>query len=332
MLLALPIFANASDAPDQGSAELRTELKGYRHKIVHESNRSGNWDLWVMNADGANDTNITNTPDVDELYPKASPDGTMICFVCDEGKDDAKMRNLYYMNSDGTGRKKICDNAREPCWNSDGTKIAFLKGESDKFSYQDFASKGIFMYGLKSGETKEHPNKKIQHLYTLNWSPDGKWFVATVHAGMGFKHSILALEAAGDGIFDLHLGGCRPDLNSDAKLIAWGNGDCAIGMADLDLSGPTPKATNIRNAIESKDPIETYHADWSPDGKYIAFSYGPKAKKNLKGLLPEFPGVEAVGWNICVVDTSKKDRWTMLTTDGRSNKEPDWVFVKANEK
>jgi Tol biopolymer transport system component len=311
------------------SPELLQELKKYPHKIVHESFRDGNWELYVINADGSNPVNLTHTPDLDELYPKASPDGTLICFCCDEGKGDAKVRNLYLMKIDGSGRKKIADNAREPCWSSDGKQIAFLKGEFETFSYQDFATKGIFMYDLKSGETREHPNKKINHLYTLNWPTEGKWFVATVHGGMGFRHSILALEANGDGVFDLKLGGCRPDVRFDGKQISWGHGDCAVGVADLDLSGSTPKATNVRNAMLSKQPVETYHVDWSPDGKYIAFSYGPRlVKKNLKGLVAEFPGVEAPDWNICVVDTAHKDRWAMLTTDGKSNKEPDWVFVK----
>ena len=52
---------------------------------------------------------------------------------------------------------------------------------------------------VRTGQTREHVNPKLHHLYTLNWSPDGKWFVATVHGGMGFRHTILAIEADGFG-------------------------------------------------------------------------------------------------------------------------------------
>src|SRR5262249_54323684 len=144
----------------------------------------------------------TRTPDVDELYPKASPDGTKISFVADEGKGDARIRNVYYMNLDGSGRVKVAENAREPCWSPDGTAIAYLKGEFEKYNLLDHATKGLFIYDLQTGKTREHPNKKIHHLYTLNWSPDGNWFVATVHGGMGFQHGILALEADGDKVFN----------------------------------------------------------------------------------------------------------------------------------
>jgi Tol biopolymer transport system component len=51
---------------------------------------------------------------VDELYPKPSPDGTKICFVTDEGQGDDKVRSVYYMNSDGTGRTKVAENGGEP--------------------------------------------------------------------------------------------------------------------------------------------------------------------------------------------------------------------------
>ena len=298
----------AGDQPAEGSSDLLLELKPYRHKIVYETNRDGNWELYLCNADGSNPVNLTSTTDVDELYPKPSPDGTKICFVADEGKGDAKIRNIYYMNSDGTGRTKIADNGREPCWSPDGTKIAYMKGEFEKFTYFDAATKGLFIYDLKTGKTREHVNNKLRHLYTLNWSPDGKWFVATVHGGMGFSHTILAIEADGDKVFDLKLDGCRPNISPDGKKVCWGHGDYLRRRRRPRFLGPTPKATNIHDVVESKDPIETYHVTWSPDMKYLTFTRGPKFKgKSLKGLLPEFPGVEAPGWNVCVADATQKE-------------------------
>ncbi|HEY3324492.1 MAG TPA: hypothetical protein VGP72_28835 [Planctomycetota bacterium] len=334
VLCALAVSAWAGE-PEPAAAttagetkEMLQELKGYRHKIVFETNRDGNWELYVMNADGSNQTNLTRTADVDELYAKVSPDGTKICFVADEGKEPTKTRNLYLMNMDGSGRVKIADNAREPCWRADGGAIAYLQGKFAKYNAMDYVTRGIFIYDVKTKETKQHSNSKIEHLYCLNWTPDNKWFVATVHAGMDFKHAILALEADGNGVFDLKLSGCRPDVSPDGKRVIWGHGDFAVGLADLDFSGPAPKATFLYNMVQSAKPVETYHADWSPDGKYVAFTRGSKPENRRLGLAPEIPSSDAPGWNICVADASAKTRWVQITTDGKSNKEPDWIFVK----
>src|SRR5947209_2113380 len=120
-------------------------------------------------------------------------------------------------------------------------KIVYMKGEFEKFTYSDAATKGLFIYDLKTGKTQEHVNQKLYHLYTLNWSPEGNWFVATVHGGMGFRHTILAIEANGDGVFDLKLSGCRPNISPDGKKVCWGHGDYCAGVAELDLAG-APKA------------------------------------------------------------------------------------------
>lgn len=315
------------DTPQE--AELRAELGRTPFKIIYETNRDGNWELYVVNADGSAPVNLTQTPELDEMYPHASPDGKRICFVEDSWKrtpvGNRKTRSVYYMNRDGSGRTLVCEQARQPCWNPDGTKIAFSKAESRRYTTTDFATVGIFIYDIRTKETTEVPNPNIRHLYNTAWSPDGKWFASTVHEAMGFGHAILAIDAGSGRIYPLDAGGCRPDWSPDGKQMAWGVDDFNILVADFDPSrcrkgAPMPvRLPNKRTVISSKDEankVKTYHVDWSPDGKYLAFSYGT--------------GKEQVGetgaWDIYVA-RSTGGPWARLTAGAAANKEPDWIPV-----
>jgi Tol biopolymer transport system component len=292
-------------------------------KIVHETYRrtdgKENWELCLVNADGSNSVNLTATPDVDEMYPHASPDGTKICFVTDVGTGKDRLRSVWYMNIDGSGRVKVADNAREPCWSSDGKTIAYVKGEYERYTITDYATKGLVFYNIETGQHKAHPDVSLHHLYNVCWSPDGDWFVSTVHGGMGFKHAILAFPAGRAEVFDLTkygVTGCRPDFSADGKMITWGLSDCDLCVANIEL-GKVPAVSGVHKILTCDEEHEVYHTDFSPDGKYIAFSYGPKADEMVGGKAP--------GWNICVVDMSGV--WVQVTTDGNHNKEPDWVPI-----
>jgi Tol biopolymer transport system component len=298
-------------------------------KIVYETYRKtngrNNWELYLINADGSNPVNLTRTPDADELYPHASSDGTKICFVVDEMVGNEKVRNVYYINIDGSGRVKVADNARQPCWGPDGKTIAYLKGEFERYTIKDYATKGIFFYNIDTKQHREHQNKSLYHLYNICWSPDGNWFLATVHGGMNFKHANLAIQARGDKIYDLTkfgVTGCRPDFSFDGKMITWGLTDWDLCMANINFESSTPQVTDVRRVIKCRKQDEVYHTDFSPDGRYIAFSHGPKANEMVGGKAP--------GWNICVSDMSGK--WVQITSDGNHNKEPDWVSVNKTKR
>jgi Tol biopolymer transport system component len=325
--LALLWVAPAQEPRREGTDPgLLEALRSYPHRLAYESWRESNWEILICRADGSGAVNLTKTPEVDELYPKASPDGTRICFVADEGPPEARRRNLYLMNADGTGRTRIGENARDPCWSPDGRRIAYLGGEFEKHTVIVFATKKAFVYDLETRRTLEHPNPGLEHLFSLDWSPDGKWLVTTVHGGMGYKHAIVAVEADGARHVDLKLPGCRPDLGPGGRKVVWGHGDFAIGVADLDWAGAAPAASNLRKIVVSQEPFMTYHMDWSPEGRYIAFTRGPKStQKALVGATRETPGVKAPGWDLCIADAAGENRWIQITLDGLSNKEPDWV-------
>jgi len=317
--------ANEAKLREQPNDKSEVDLVAVPFKIIHETYRETdgreNWELYLINADGSNSTNLTRTPDVDEMYPKASPDGTKVCFVADEGTGRSKVRNVYYMNTDGTERVKVADNARQPCWSPDGKTIAYVKGEYERYTTRAYGTKGLFFYDLATGRHEQHPNRNLHHIFNICWSPDGKWFVGTVNGGMGFGLAIIAFEAHGTAVFDLEkygIDGCRPDLSPDGRKIGWAEiSEVDVYVADIDLTLSLPRVADLRGVAKCAKGYNVNHTDFSPDGRYVAFGYGPRVNYSV--------GKKAPGWNICVGDLSGK--WVQITTDGKHNKEPDWVPI-----
>jgi len=95
----------------RGEAETQPSKKG---EIAFHSNRDGNFEIYVMNADGSEQKRITNNSAFYDC-PCWSPDGKRIDFraVKDENWD------IYVMNADGTEQKRLTDHPAQddkPCW------------------------------------------------------------------------------------------------------------------------------------------------------------------------------------------------------------------------
>jgi Tol biopolymer transport system component len=343
MLAAGCLLSGNAHAGDEAS--LRDRLKATPYKIAFEAYADGKSDIFVMNADGSNPVNLTHSSKDQEHYPQVSPDGTKICYAVDTGEGRAAVRSLWVMDVDGTHQTKIADNAREPFWSPDGKVIGYLPQEYAKFNVIDYYTKGMVYYHLDSGKAEPHPNtEKLRHLYHPRFSPNGKWFVATVHGGMGFGHAILLIEAHGDKIINLHIPGCRPSISPDGKHIAWGSEDHEVDTAPLDTDSETPAVGARELRIQDKKN-KVYHIAWSPDGKFVSFSRGPDgegdlAKTGTFQAACEIIGVYAKDWNLFAASVDHKgilnlDHATeadllQLTTSGCSNKEPMW-FVPAQQ-
>jgi dipeptidyl aminopeptidase/acylaminoacyl peptidase len=94
-------------------------------QIAFESNRDGNYEIYVVNADGSGTpVNLTNNAAADR-FPAWSPDGTKIAFTSDrDGQDE-----VYVMDADGDNQTRLtATGGHRPDWSPDGTKIAFSGG------------------------------------------------------------------------------------------------------------------------------------------------------------------------------------------------------------
>jgi Tol biopolymer transport system component len=86
----------------------------------HRGHYNGNglqYDIWVMDADGTNQTRVTNDMAIDE-QPDWSPDGTQLAF--------RKEADIYTIEPDGTGLTQVTSTGddSQPRWSSDGTQFA----------------------------------------------------------------------------------------------------------------------------------------------------------------------------------------------------------------
>lgn len=316
-------------------------LKDYPYKIVHESYRNNNWELIIRNADGSEPVNLTNTPGIDELYPKASPKGDKIAFVADEGSGDKRTRNVYLMDVDGTNRIKIGNNGRQPFWKPDGKTLCFLRGERLVYGEGGSANKEMYYYNIETNAIEPHPKKDLAGLLNPCWSAGKEWFVSSVMGGMEIGHSICAIDSAGKRVVELRrslsesedIYQCRPDISPDGKWIAWCKEDCYdcmwLEIGQLDFSNDTPKVTNLRYAVKVDYPMQIYHADWSPENRFVSYAMGGRGTKmEPAGYVV---GTKAKGWNIYIADPSKHNVVVQITNDGLSNKEPDWIRISSTD-
>jgi TolB protein len=78
------------------------------------SDRDGDYEIYLMNADGSNQTRLTNNPASDG-WPCFSPDGTKIAFESLRDGDP----EIYVMNADGSNQTRITNNPAydgHPSW------------------------------------------------------------------------------------------------------------------------------------------------------------------------------------------------------------------------
>jgi len=72
------------------------------NKIFYSSKISGNWDIWIMDPDGSNQTQVTFN-NSDEVNPLWSPDGTRIAFISNREGINEIHSVIYDRDNDGVG-------------------------------------------------------------------------------------------------------------------------------------------------------------------------------------------------------------------------------------
>ena len=183
-------------------------------KIVFISNRGGptwctwqpgcNTEIYVMNADGSGQRNLTRNPAHDSntsywgaAHSAWSPNGGKIAFVSDrDGRagcigQPGCNTEIYVMNADGSGQRNLTRNpARddEPVWSPDGRKIAFVSRRDGKPEVYVMNADGSGQRNLTRNPGRDSAPA---------WSPDGR--TIAFHSNRDRNTEIYVMNADGSG-------------------------------------------------------------------------------------------------------------------------------------
>ena len=224
-------------------------------RIAFVSDRDGNWDVYVMNADGSDVTRLTDAAAWDQ-WPSWSPDGMRIAFHSD--RDESW--DIYAMNADGSDVTRLTDDTASdlgPSWSPDGRRIAFYSDRDGDFEIYVMDADGSGVTRLTdSPEPDWHPS----------WSPDGGRIAFVSERDGDFE--IYVMNADGSDVTRLTddtATDSSPSWSPDGRRIAFASdrdGDFEIYVMNADGSDVTQL---------TDDTASDLGPSWSPDGQRIAF-------------------------------------------------------------
>ncbi|RMG67187.1 MAG: tetratricopeptide repeat protein [Calditrichaeota bacterium] len=100
--------------------------------IYFHANKNGNYDIFVMKADGSQMMTIVDNPDGDDVNPYVSPDGEHLVFFSNRDGD----YEIYMCRTDGTEQERLTFSPGKdlnPVFSPDGRTIAFHSNRAGNY-------------------------------------------------------------------------------------------------------------------------------------------------------------------------------------------------------
>ena len=270
--------------------------------IAFQSNRTGGEEIFVINADGTAETQLTVNAALD-IDPRWSPDGTTIAFTTDRGGS----QDVYAMNADGTGQIPLAADAAidaNPTWSPDGSKIAFASSRDGDME--------IYVMNVDGSGVVQLTYNTVIDRWPY-WSPDGSQLLfLSERAAPGVADEVYIMNADGSGVTGVTTVAAESPAaaadpavwSPDGASILYRSSDSEIYSVGVDGTG----AVNLTNTAAPE-----IDASWSPDGAKIVYMRNDGANASLYTMNADGSGVALLG--TAGVTESSAD-WSSFLTPG----------------
>src|SRR6266566_525644 len=233
-----------------GSAPVTVAFVDLPSPIAFQSDRSGNYEIYVMTRGGAPLVRLTNTTAANG-QPSWSPDGAKLAFTSERDGN----REIYVMNADGTNQIRLTNNAATdywPAWSPDGAKLAFESDRDGNLEIYVMNADGTNATRLTSNSTEDS---------SPAWSPDATWIAFSCDPDGTASLEICVINADGTNLVRL-TNNPAPDGSP-----AWSRDGTKILFTSLrngnaDLFIMNPDGTGV-TAITG-NPATDLNGDWKP--------------------------------------------------------------------
>jgi Tol biopolymer transport system component len=242
----------------------RWSADGRRIVFTSNSDTGGDYDLFVMNADGTGRRQLTAN-DYDEDVASWSPDGRRIVFDRWFGYEPFDA-DIVTVRVDGSGEDNLTESPgildRQPSWSPDGREIAFS-------SANDVIGEFGNLYTIRpDGSHRRQLTASVNDEEMPVWSPDGRRLAFNSDAGGDFD--LWAMPAvAGASAVNLSQSPTSGDggaaWSPDGRSLLFGSNrddDGNPNDADHDLYKMRANGSHQRNV--TRDPYFETGPDWQP--------------------------------------------------------------------
>lgn len=150
-------------------------------RIAYISQRSYQLHLYVMNADGSGQTQISGDLPIAGSF-EWSPDGSRIAFASYDGEGEALLdADLNVINADGSGLQVLAEGiyAMGLSWSPDSTQLVYAQIDRDAVNEENpYGTANLYTVDVATHEAQQLTTDPAHDAYPA-WSPDGQYIAFT---------------------------------------------------------------------------------------------------------------------------------------------------------